>query len=192
MFWFAWTGEYNSIHWIVPTLAGVFLSTSILLIFVAYLNYLTDTYLMYAASALAANTVCRSACGAAAPLFTQYMFDALGVGGGGSLIAGVACLLAPIPFVFYWYGEPIRRRSKFAPTEDGGKEKEGSGVQRPRDEEEGVGISESRSSESLGGEEEREVEGKEVEKEDGADRRNDEVTGVDGLEGSEKDIERGE
>lgn len=116
MFWFAWTGEYNSVHWIVPTIAGVFLATSILLIFVAYLNYLTDTYLMYAASALAANTVARSAAGAAAPLFTQYMFDALGVGGGGSLIGGVACLLAPIPFIFYKYGGPIRERSKFAPT----------------------------------------------------------------------------
>jgi DHA1 family multidrug resistance protein-like MFS transporter len=137
MFWFAWTGQYNSIHWIAPTLAGVFLSTSILLIFVAYLNYLTDTYLMYAASALAANTVCRSACGAAAPLFTQYMFDALGVGGGGSLIAGVACLLAPIPFVFYKYGEPIRRRSKFAPTEEDENKK--NEAEQRRDEEEGGG-----------------------------------------------------
>lgn len=103
-------------HWIVPTIAGVFLGTSIILIFVAYLNYLTDSYLVYAASALAANTVCRSAGGAAAPLFTQYMFDALGVGGGGSLIGGVAVLLAPIPFIFYKYGEGIRKRSKFAPT----------------------------------------------------------------------------
>lgn len=118
MFWFAWSGEYNSVPWIVPTLAGVFLSSSILLIFVSYLNYLTDTYLMYAASALAANTVARSAAGAAAPLFTQYMFDALGVGGGGSLIGGVAALLAPIPFIFYKYGAPIRKRSKFAPTPD--------------------------------------------------------------------------
>ncbi|PBP24401.1 benomyl/methotrexate resistance protein [Diplocarpon rosae] len=116
MFWFAWSGQYNSIHWIVPTIAGVFLGTSILLIFVSYLNYLTDSYLMYAASALAANTVCRSAAGAAAPLFTTYMFDALGVGGGGSLIGGVACLLAPIPFIFYRWGGPIRERSKFAPT----------------------------------------------------------------------------
>lgn len=73
---------------------------------------------MFAASALAANTVARSAAGAAAPLFTQYMFNALGVGGGGSLIGGVAVLLAPIPFVFYKYGEPIRKRSKFAPTSD--------------------------------------------------------------------------
>lgn len=126
MFWFAWTAEFNSIHWIVPTLAGVFLSMSILLIFVAYLNYLTDTYLVYAASALAANTICRSACGAAAPLYTQKMFNALGVGGGGSLIGGVACLLAPIPFLFYKYGATIRDRSKFAPTstEQGHEEKE--------------------------------------------------------------------
>ncbi|KAI9690735.1 MAG: hypothetical protein M1820_009866 [Bogoriella megaspora] len=116
MFWFAWSGEYNSVHWIVPTIAGVFLSSSILLIFVAFINYLTDTYLMYAASALAANTIARSAAGAAAPLFTQYMFNALGVGGGGSLIGGLAALLAPIPFIFYWKGESIRVKSKFAPT----------------------------------------------------------------------------
>ncbi|KAL9094416.1 MAG: hypothetical protein Q9165_003266 [Trypethelium subeluteriae] len=124
MFWFAWSGEYNSVHWIVPTLAGVFLSCSILLIFVAFLNYITDTYLMYAASALAANTIMRSACGAAAPLFTQYMFNALGVGGGGSLIGGLATLLAPIPFIFYWKGEAIRRRSRFAPTENNPKQED--------------------------------------------------------------------
>lgn len=116
MFGFAWSGNYNEVHWIVPTIFGVILSASILLVFVAYLNYLTDTYLMFAASALAANTICRSACGSAAPLFTDFMFSAMGVGGAGSLIAGVACLLAPIPFVFYRYGEPIRVKSKFAPT----------------------------------------------------------------------------
>ena len=124
MFWFAWTANLNSIHWFVPTLAGTFLSTSILLIFVGYLNYLTDSYLMFTASAMAANTICRSACGAAAPLFTEQMFTALGVGGGGSLIGGVAALLAPIPFVFYKYGEKIRVKSRFAPTPDKEPERE--------------------------------------------------------------------
>lgn len=116
MFWFGWTANFNSVHWFVPTLAGVFLATSIVLIFVSFLSYLTDTYLMYAASAIAANTVARSAAGAAAPLFTSQMFKALGVGGGASLIGGVAALLAVIPFAFYRYGEKIRIRSKFAPT----------------------------------------------------------------------------
>lgn len=124
MFWFAWSGEYDSVHWIVPTIAGVVLTSGILFIFVSFLNYLTDSYLMFAASALAANKVARSACAATAPLFTQYMFNALGVGGGGSLIAGIAVLLAPIPFVFYFKGGAIRRRSKFAPTPDHSKTQE--------------------------------------------------------------------
>lgn len=72
---------------------------------------------MYAASAIAANTVLRSAAGAAAPLFTRQMFTALGVGGGGSLVGGVGTLLAIIPFAFYKYGRKIRERSRFAPTD---------------------------------------------------------------------------
>ncbi|OJJ07888.1 hypothetical protein ASPVEDRAFT_178807 [Aspergillus versicolor CBS 583.65] len=118
MFWFAWSAEYNYVHWIVPTLAGCFLSSCLLLIFVSYLNYLVDCYLMYAASAIAANTIARSACGAAAPLFTNQMFTAMGIGGGGSLIGGVATVLGIIPFLFYKYGKQIRVRSKFAPAFD--------------------------------------------------------------------------
>ncbi|KAI6785488.1 benomyl/methotrexate resistance protein [Emericellopsis cladophorae] len=118
MFWFAWSAQYNSVHWIVPTIAGALLSTSLLLIFVGYLNYLVDTYLMYAASAIAANTISRSLCAASAPLWVNQMFSAMGVGGGGSLIGGLAAVLAVIPFVFYKYGKPIRVRSKFAPTEE--------------------------------------------------------------------------
>ncbi|KAG8352073.1 hypothetical protein FVEN_g9786 [Fusarium venenatum] len=132
MFWFAWTAEYTSIHWIVPTMAGTLLATSLMLIFVAYLTYLVDVYLMYAASAIAANTIARSACGAAAPLFTNQMFSALGIGGGGSLIGGVATVLAIIPFWFYKYGKQIRIKSKFAPTRDKEEAKE-------KDEERGVG-----------------------------------------------------
>jgi DHA1 family multidrug resistance protein-like MFS transporter len=117
IFWFAWTAGYNSIHWAVPTIAGRFLATSILLIFVVFVNYIIDSYLRYAASAIAANTILRSACAAASPLFTQYMFDTLGVGGAGSLIGGVGVLLMPIPFVFYKYGSAIRARSKYAVTD---------------------------------------------------------------------------
>lgn len=73
---------------------------------------------MFAASAIAANTVLRSAAGAAAPLFTRQMFSALGIGGGGSLVGGVGALLAIIPFAFYKHGRKIRERSRFAPTDE--------------------------------------------------------------------------
>lgn len=93
---------------------------------------------MYAASAIAANTIARSACGAAAPLFTSQMFAALGVGGGGSLIGGVAALLAVVPFLFYRFGKQIRTKSKFAPTSPARQQKsdvesnpQAQGVQSP-------------------------------------------------------------
>lgn len=121
----------------------------LLLIFVAYLNYLVDVYLKYAASAIAANTIARSACGAAAPLFTNQMFHAMGVGGGGSLIGGVAALLAVIPFLFYKYGKQIRVRSKFAPTTP---------AQEKTDEETGPREEPIQSSESLSSSTEEEVE----------------------------------
>ncbi|KAF1826157.1 MFS general substrate transporter [Dissoconium aciculare CBS 342.82] len=143
MFWFAWTGEFDSIHWIVPTLAGVFLNTAVMLIFVCYLNYLTDTYLMYAASALAGNTIARSAMAAAAPLYTQQMFSALGVGVAGSIIGAVACLLAVIPFLFYRYGARIRQKSRFAPTDDSPAPDSGSGAGIPSTTEEQEHSSES-------------------------------------------------
>ncbi|KAF4338869.1 major facilitator superfamily transporter [Fusarium beomiforme] len=118
MFWLA-----CAVPWIVPTLAGTFLSAALMLIYVAIINYLTDTYAQYAASVIAANTVARSAGSAAAPLFTTQMFTSLGVGGGGSLIGGVATLLALIPFVFFLYGARIRRKSKYALAEPDQMEK---------------------------------------------------------------------
>lgn len=137
MFWLAWTGKLkyfddargspranadgpaprtSSIRWIVSTLSGLLLSSSLLLVFMSFLNYIVDSYLLHAASAIAANTIVRSACGVAAPLFTLNMFKALGVGAGGSLVGGVASLLAVIPFLFKRYGREIRSRSKFAPA----------------------------------------------------------------------------
>ncbi|KAJ6780084.1 hypothetical protein PWT90_01013 [Aphanocladium album] len=113
MFWFAWTGQYGAVHWIVPTLAGTFLSASLMLVFLAVVNYIVQSYGQYSASIIAVNTFARSAGSAAAPLFTNAMFAAMGVGGGGSLVAGVAALLSACPFVFSRYGETIRARSKY-------------------------------------------------------------------------------
>lgn len=116
MFWFAWSGQYASVHWIIPTFAGTVLSTSLMLVFVAFVNYLIQSYSEFAASLMAVNTLARSSGSAAAPLFTTFIFDALNVGGGGSLIAGVATLLAVIPFLFYRYGYHLRINSKYTNT----------------------------------------------------------------------------
>ena len=63
-----------------------------------------------AASALAANTVLRSLFGAFIPLVGNPLYDSLGLGWGNSLLAFVGLTFAPLPFLFYKYGETLRTR----------------------------------------------------------------------------------
>ena len=77
LFWFGWTGYTNSIPWIVPTLAGLFLGFGIYTIFLQLMNYIIDSYLMFAASAIAGNTMLRSLCGFVFPMFATQMFDGM-------------------------------------------------------------------------------------------------------------------
>ena len=50
IFWFGWTGYKEDIHWIVPTLSGIFIGFGLLSIFLQALNYLVDAYLMVSKS----------------------------------------------------------------------------------------------------------------------------------------------
>lgn len=73
-----------------------------------------DSYLRNAASALAINTVFRSAFGAGFPLFAAQMYVRLGIPGASSLLGGLALVFLPIPFLLYKYGAKIRAMSKNA------------------------------------------------------------------------------
>ncbi|KAF1982979.1 major facilitator superfamily [Aulographum hederae CBS 113979] len=116
LFWFGWTGYKESIHWIVPTLSGLLTGFGIMSIFLQSLNYLVDAYLMFAASAIAANTFLRSLCGAGFPLFATYMFNGMGVQWASTLLGCVAAVLVPVPVWFYLKGSKIREKSSYAPT----------------------------------------------------------------------------
>lgn len=137
LFWFGWTGYTSSIPWIVPTLSGLFLGFGIFCVFLQLLNYIIDSYLMFAASAIAANTFLRSIFGAVFPLFATYMFDGqshglaqlhssieltsyagIGINWGMTFLGCLAVLMIPMPFLFYIYGKRIRGKSKFAPAPD--------------------------------------------------------------------------
>jgi len=73
--------------------------------------YLVDAF-THAASAIAAASVLRYLFGFGFPLFGKQMFDAIGLGGGSSLLAGLAIILGiPFPVWIYYKGEAIRMRS---------------------------------------------------------------------------------
>ncbi|THH06667.1 hypothetical protein EW146_g9542 [Bondarzewia mesenterica] len=115
IFWFGWTGAYVAVPWYVPAISTILIGMSVSLVFMSFLSYLVDTYLMYSASAFAANTIIRSAVGAAFPLFTVQMFKGMGVNWACTLIGCIGIVLAPMPLLFYKYGARIRENSKFAP-----------------------------------------------------------------------------
>ncbi|KAF1841044.1 major facilitator superfamily [Cucurbitaria berberidis CBS 394.84] len=115
-FWFGWTGYRADIHWIVPTLSGILIGFGLLSIFLQSLNYLVDAYLMFAASAIAANTFMRSLCGACFPLFARQMFLGMGIQWAATLLGCIAALLVPVPIWFYLRGAKIRAKSAYAPT----------------------------------------------------------------------------
>ncbi|KAL3480523.1 major facilitator superfamily domain-containing protein [Aspergillus californicus] len=115
LFWFGWTGFSPSIHWMAPTASGVLVGFGLTSIFMQGFNYILDTYLNFAASAFAANTMMRSMVGACFPLFTRQMFNNLGIQWAGTLLGCIAVIMIPIPVLFLKFGSRLRMKSKLAP-----------------------------------------------------------------------------
>jgi hypothetical protein len=102
---------------------------------------LVDSYLLYAASVLAANSIIRSLFGAVFPLFVTNMYANLGknettlryavalsiddhrsslpgVNWAGTLVAFLALACAPMPFIFFKFGRTIRLKSPYSREAD--------------------------------------------------------------------------
>lgn len=113
LFWFGWTSD-PSVSWVARVFAGIPIGCGIFVIFMQGLNYLIDVYLVYANSAMAANTMVRCAFGGAFPLFAAQMFHKLGVTWAASLLGFLTLAMVPVPFLFYFYGKKIRSFSGFS------------------------------------------------------------------------------
>lgn len=114
LFWFGWASSPN-ISWVPQVIAGVPIGMGILVIFMQGLNYIIDVYMMFANSAIAANTLFRSALGGAFPLFATQMYHNLGVDWASSVLGFIAVAMIPIPILFFFYGANIRAMSRFTP-----------------------------------------------------------------------------
>lgn len=109
--WFAWTCAPASIHWIAPILAGVAFGAGNTGVFIYASNYLAYSYGVYAASAMAGNSVVRSILGGVLPLVGSYMYAGIGPNWSGTLLGLLEVAIIPIPVVFYKYGYKIREKS---------------------------------------------------------------------------------
>jgi MFS family permease len=111
-FWLGWTAR-ESVHWIVPTLAGILFGMGYLCLFMALLNYLVDAYEIFAASAMAAASLSRSSFGAVLPFAAKPMYEAIGIAWATSLLGFFSLALCVVPFVFVKWGGSMRERSPF-------------------------------------------------------------------------------
>ncbi|KAF8637929.1 hypothetical protein AX17_002550 [Amanita inopinata Kibby_2008] len=110
LFWYGWSAQAK-LHWMMPIIGTGFFGFGMMCTFLPIQLYLVDAF-KYAASAVAAASVFRSMLGFAFPLFGQQMFNALGLGGGNSLLAGLAIVLGiPFPVWIYYRGEEMRAKS---------------------------------------------------------------------------------
>lgn len=111
---FAWTAK-NPDPW-PQIIAGVPIGLGIQLINMQGLNYIVDCYGVNANSAVAAITFMRSLFASGFPIFAKSMYATLGVAWATTMLALFGAILAPVPVLFYFFGENIRARSKWRPT----------------------------------------------------------------------------
>ncbi|TNY24584.1 putative caffeine resistance protein [Rhodotorula diobovata] len=110
---FGWSAR-ESVHWIVPVIgAGLYLP-GIFLAFQGIMVYVSMSYPRYAASILAGNDLFRSTFASVFPLFGTKYFNALTIGGGSTLLAGISILMMPLLYLIMKYGPVLRARSSFA------------------------------------------------------------------------------
>ncbi|CAN9181520.1 unnamed protein product [Alternaria alternata] len=119
-----------SIHWIVPAIGICIVGVGIYSIYMGVVNYLTDAYEKYAASALSAASLGRNLFGAFLPLASYSLFQNLGFGWAGSLLGFVGLALSLVPVVLLIKGRQIRAKSPFmseAMFDDGDDDEEAEG-----------------------------------------------------------------
>ncbi|KAK7978606.1 Citrinin biosynthesis cluster MFS transporter mrr1 [Apiospora saccharicola] len=82
LLWLGWTAQPDAgIPFAVPMLAGIPFGMGWMLVFMALINYLTDAYELYAASANAAASASRSLVAVVLPFATAPLFEGLGIQG---------------------------------------------------------------------------------------------------------------
>lgn len=113
LFWYGWSAEKH-IHWIMPDIGAFILCMGLIMSYTCIQNYVIDAYNLYAASALAAVAFIRSLCGFAFPLWAPYMYNALGLGWGNSLLGFLGLAIGvPAPWFLWYYGQRLRSKSNF-------------------------------------------------------------------------------
>lgn len=113
LFAFAYTADPD-IHHFLPILVSAFWGWSFYTLILMTLTYTEDAYKIYSASALAGIGLVRNLAGAVFPLLGRRLFLKEGTKNASLILAAMAVVLVPIPYVLQRFGKVLRRRSPWA------------------------------------------------------------------------------
>ncbi|KAK8243588.1 major facilitator superfamily transporter [Phyllosticta capitalensis] len=113
LFWMGWTANPNISIW-SPIIASFVFGYGITGIFITAYMYIIDSYEVYSASALTFVSLVRYVVAGGMTVVGIPFYENVGVAHTCTILACIACVLVPIPYIFYKYGYIIRRKSKYA------------------------------------------------------------------------------
>lgn len=136
LFIFAFT-SYVWLSWVGPVIASALWGWSFYTLILMTYTYVEDSFGIYSASALAAVGLARNLTGAGFPLFGEQFYSTLGFQYASLLLACLALVLMPIPFILARWGFKLRQRSPWAREmmEHEGQTGDNLGIQETEDEE---------------------------------------------------------
>ena len=109
--WYGWSAQHH-LHWIMPDIGIGIFAFGMKYGMQCTQLYGLDVYPTFAASASASGMFVRSLAGFAFPLFAPDLYQRFDVGWGNSLLALFAFVIGvPAPFLLWFYGPALRRRS---------------------------------------------------------------------------------
>lgn len=117
---FSWTSlGPPQTHWIAPLISAAVIGIANYAIYKSSIDYMIAAYGVYAASATGGNDLARDFLAGIAALYAHAFYE--NVGGEdrklvypSTILACLAVLVIIPVYVFYWKGEKIRLRSRFA------------------------------------------------------------------------------
>ena len=115
LFWLGWTNRPDISYWSDLGACCLF-GFCVMALFTSTYHYLLDAYGTNSSSAMAAVTTVRYFASGGMVLAIVPMYNALTVKWTLTLLGSVAAAMAPVPWIFWWYGKVIREKSKYANT----------------------------------------------------------------------------